>query len=87
MRSVGLPDKADSPLVVDANAVLPLAVGFQCLQLIAWWDAQAGELGSCVDLKQLASRDALDIAEAGDRTTAKQRPGVGARERADHAAF
>jgi len=42
VRSIGLPDKADSPPVVDANAVLALAVGLQRLELVARWDAQAG---------------------------------------------
>ena len=51
MRPVGLPDKADSPLVVDANALLGLTVGLQRLQLVARRDAQAGQLGGGVDLK------------------------------------
>jgi hypothetical protein len=38
-----------------------------------------------VDLKQLAPRDTLDIAEAGHRTAVKQGLGIGARERANHA--
>jgi hypothetical protein len=50
VRSIRLPYKADSPLVFDANAVLALAVGFQCLQLVTRWDAQAGEFRGGVDL-------------------------------------
>jgi len=80
VRSIRLPDKADSPLVIDANAVLTLAVGFQCFQLVAGRDAQAGEFGGGVDLKQFAPRDALDIAEAGYRAAVKQGFGVTARE-------
>jgi len=63
----------------------PFAVGFQCLQLVVRRDAQAVELRGGVDLKQLAPRDALDVAEAGYRTAVKQGLGIGARERANHA--
>jgi hypothetical protein len=44
------PLKTYPPLVVDADAVLALAVGFQCLQLVTRWDAQAGEFRGGVDL-------------------------------------
>jgi hypothetical protein len=87
VRPVGLPDKADSPLVVDANAVLALAVGLQCLQLIARRHTQAAEFRGGVDLKQLAPRDALDVAEAGYRAAVKQGLRIGARKRANHAQF
>ena len=87
LRMALSPEKANSPLVVDANAVLAPAVGLQCLQLVARWDAQAGKLGGRVDLKQLAPGDALDVAEAGNRAAVKQGLGVCARERADHAPF
>ena len=55
-----------------------------CLQLVAGRDAQAGEFRGGVDLKQLAPRDALEIAEAA---AAKQGLGIGAGERAHHAAL
>ena len=32
-----LPSEADAPLIVDANAELPLAVALECLQPIARW--------------------------------------------------
>jgi hypothetical protein len=85
VRSIGLPDKADSPPVVDVNAVLGLLVSLQRLQVDARRDAQGGELGGGVDLKQLAPRDALDVADAGYPTAAKQALGIGAREPANHA--
>jgi hypothetical protein len=40
-----------------------------------------------VDLEQLSPSDALDVAEAGYRVAMKQGLGIGARERANHAAF
>ena len=86
VSSVGLPDKTDPPLVVDADAVLAVAVGFQCLQLVARWDAQAAEFRGGMDLNPLAPRDALDVAEAGYLTAVKQGLGIGARERAESCA-
>jgi len=86
MRSIGLPDKADSPLVVDANAVLAFAVGLHRLQLVTRLDAQAGEFRGGMDLKRLTPRDALDVAEAGYRAAVKQGLSIRARERANHAA-
>jgi hypothetical protein len=65
--------------------VLALAVSFQRLELVAGRDAQAGEFRGGVKLKQLAPRDALDIAKAGNRATVKQGLGIGARERSNHA--
>lgn len=59
VRSVRLPDEADPPLVVDANAVLVFAVCLQRLQLVARRDAQAGQLAGGVDLKQLAPGGAI----------------------------
>jgi hypothetical protein len=69
---------ADPPRVVDAEAVLAFAVGFQCLQWVTRRDAQADEFRGGVDLKQLAPRDALDVAEAGYRTAAKDGLSIGA---------
>jgi hypothetical protein len=32
-----MPSKADSPLLVDADAVLPLAISLQCFQMVTGW--------------------------------------------------
>lgn len=65
---------------MDANAVLAPAVGLQCLDLVAGWDAQAGKFRGRVHLKQLLPRNALDIAKARYRLAVKQSLGIGARE-------
>ena len=39
--AVGVPHKADAPLVIDADAVLPFAVALQGFKLVVWRDSQA----------------------------------------------
>jgi hypothetical protein len=53
--------------------------------LVARRAAQAAEFRGGVNLKQLAPRDALDVAEAGCRTAVKLGLGIGARERTSRA--
>jgi hypothetical protein len=40
--SIG-PTKADPPLVVDTDAVLPYPITFQGLEAVSWWHAQRVE--------------------------------------------
>jgi len=35
-----VPCEADSPLVVDPNAVLPLSISFQLLQAVSGWSSE-----------------------------------------------
>jgi hypothetical protein len=83
VRSVGHPEKANPPPVVDADAVLLLSIGFQCFQVVAWRHTQATEFRGGLNLKQLAPRDALDVAEAEYRTAVKEGLGFGTRKRAN----
>ena len=55
------PDKANSPLIVDADAVLPLSISFQSFQLIAWRRAQVIKNRGPIKLLQLSKRRALNI--------------------------
>jgi len=48
VRATRLPDEADPPLVVGANAVLTVAVGVQRLKRVARRDTRAGEFGGPV---------------------------------------
>ena len=48
-----LPAKANPPLVVDADAVLALAVAFQGLQMVAIGDAQVLQAPGLVQEQQL----------------------------------
>jgi len=71
--------KSSSRISPDTHTVLALAVGFQCLPLVARRDAPAGEFRGGMNLKQLASRDALEIAEGRYGAAAKQGLGIDAR--------
>ena len=58
LRSVIGPDETDPVLVVDPDAVLPLPVLAERLQMVPWWDSQGGQ-GDCgVQLVELTLRDA-----------------------------
>jgi hypothetical protein len=57
------PSKANAPLIVDANAVLAVAVAFQLFQAIAWRGPQELESFRCIELRQLSGGDFRDRAE------------------------
>src|SRR3546814_13827480 len=56
-----LPAKTHAELVVDANAVLTLAVDAQCFKAVARRDTQAVEASRPVELFELASRDRKSV--------------------------
>jgi len=58
------PDKAHTPLIVDANAVLTSAIPFQGLQPIAWRGTQKLQRLRGRQLRQLALGHSLDRPEA-----------------------
>src|SRR3546814_8551045 len=58
-----LPAKTHAELVVDANAVLTLAVAAQCFKAVARRDTQVVEASRPVELFELASRHGFDAAE------------------------
>ena len=55
------PHKANSPLIVDADAVLPLPISSQSFELIAWRHAQIIKNQGPTKLLQLPKRRTLDI--------------------------
>ena len=57
------PMKADSPLIVDANAVLPLSVSMQRFKAVSGRPSQVPQLGSYIQLAKLSLSDALDAAK------------------------
>jgi hypothetical protein len=77
------PDKAEPELVVDADAVLAMAVSAERLQAIAWWDLQIIETAGGIEDGELAEGDASEASEAPHRLPFKQGPGVAAAERPD----
>jgi hypothetical protein len=55
------PDKTDTPLIVDADGVLPGPRAFQHLKTIAWWHAQIIEPRNSVDQKELHDGAFCDV--------------------------
>jgi hypothetical protein len=47
------PSKANAPLIIDANAVLAVAVAFQFSQAIAWRGPQEFESFRCIEFASL----------------------------------
>jgi hypothetical protein len=87
VRTVFTPDKANTPLVVDADAVLILALASERFELIARWNSQVGQHHRGVQLQQLAPRYPFDVPEPGYRPAAKKRFGIWAKEGMNHGVF
>jgi hypothetical protein len=84
IRAVFTPNKAHTPLVVDADAVLSLAIALERFELIARWYAKAGQISSRVKLQKLAPSHPLDVPEPRHRPALKKRLGVSAGKRMNH---
>jgi hypothetical protein len=63
------PDETNTPLVVDADAVLPFALAPQSLQPIARRRSQIAQLRSAIQLPQFAPRHMLDRSKLSARTS------------------
>jgi len=74
------PNKAETPLVVDPNAVLPLPVAVQCLQPIPRGRCQVAQFRGAIQLPKLASPDLLDCPKAAARLPAVKSFGLRAAE-------
>jgi hypothetical protein len=74
------PPKADSPLVVDADAVLPLPVTLQGLQSVTRRNPQIAEATRDLELAKLATRHVGTGFEAPDPVTARQGSSIRASE-------
>jgi hypothetical protein len=65
--SVGIfPNEANAPLIVNANAMLTLAVASQRLQAVARGSQQVPQRSRTMEIQQLSSRDSLKGPEAGN---------------------
>lgn len=67
------PTKADSPLIVDTDAVLSGAVTFQDLEPVAKWDAQILQTPRLVEVQEPTARDPLDGLQPRHAAVAEQR--------------
>jgi hypothetical protein len=79
-----LPAKADSPLVIAADAVLPLPVSLESLQLVPRQTRERPEILSRVQHAQLAKSLPLDGLKPTHRLAAEQALGLGCAARPDH---
>jgi len=79
------PLKADAPLLVDADAVLTLAVTLESFELIRRRDHEIAQIYRTVEIFELLARPLLDpTVESFHELSAKDRLGVLALERPDH---
>ncbi len=78
------PTETNTPLVVDADAVLPLTIALQRLQVIAWRNPQIVEHSGAMEVEQLAPRRTFDGTEPWDRNVIEEFLGVLAPEGLDH---
>jgi hypothetical protein len=86
-RAKARPYEADSPLVVDANTVLPLSIALQCLKVIARRGFQKVQSLRRIELSQLSFRDSHECPEPSGVPALVQCLRVFALERLDHAAM
>jgi hypothetical protein len=64
IRSIVFPDKTNSPLVIDSNAVLALAVTTQAFQPVTRQPGQVSQTGGLIQPVQAAFRLCLDTVES-----------------------
>jgi hypothetical protein len=79
------PFEANSPLIIDANAVLPMPVAFQRFKLIAWRLLEILKGSGAIQIEQFAPRRPLKGLKADDTTIIKKRGGIATSERLDNA--
>lgn len=78
------PLKANSPLIVDAYAVLPVAVALQAFQPVSRQVRERLQVGRRIQDIQFSQGGSLDGLEPADRFTTEEALGVRAAERPDH---
>ena len=79
------PYETNPPLIIDADAVLALAVVFQRLQVISGWCLQKCQCLCGIKLRKLSLGDLDQSLEPARALALVQRQGVLALERLDHA--
>jgi hypothetical protein len=78
------PNEAETPLVVDSDAIFPCSVAVQSFQAISGRRNQVSQFRGAVQLPKLPARDMLDGLKASDRLPMVKSPGFGGAERLDH---
>ena len=70
------PTKADTPLIVNTNAVLTGTITLECFKLISGWHSQIIKSASDLKLSKLSSRNLSDVHELPDTLAFRKRFGV-----------
>jgi hypothetical protein len=83
-RTFIAPRKAQTPLTVDADAVLAEAITFQRFESVAWRRLHRVQRGGVVQLRQAAHCHVSDVGESGAASSFEKLPRVFAFERLDH---
>lgn len=84
-RTSGCPDKADAPLIVNSDAVLPIACSVQLFEVVAGWNSKVTEGLGGVKNQELAVCSSLKVsAELADVSAFPHGVGSSVRERLDH---
>jgi len=78
------PSEADSPLIVDTNAVLPLPVAFQRFKLIAGRLSEILKGSGTIQIEEFAPRLPFKGLKTGNTMIIKQSGGVTTAKRFDH---
>jgi len=78
------PAKADSPLIVDPDAVLSLAIALQGLDPVARRDSEVFQMLGPMKVQELTSCNPFDRTKLRHVIIIEQRPGFGITERPYH---
>jgi hypothetical protein len=79
-----VPNKTNTPLVIDANAVLAFSISLERFKPIAWRNTQTGQFGCCMQLQKLAACHTFDVFEAWHGLAMEKGFSVGASKSNDH---
>jgi hypothetical protein len=85
MGSVGFPEEANAPLIVNADGVLPFAVALEGFQSVAGRDGKVAEFGDGMELGEFPQGNTLDVwREWPGSPILEEGGGFPANEGADH---
>jgi hypothetical protein len=78
------PDKAQSVLVIDSDAVLPLAVPLEGFQVVSWWHLQVIQGSGLVQVEELSTGNPFNVPKLRDVLIPKKGFGAFVFEGFDH---
>jgi hypothetical protein len=80
-----MPFKANAPLIVNPNTVLPFPFSLQCLQAVCWWNSKVAKVSGSMDHNQFPFSEPLNVLrQFAGKTAVKYFFGLFAFERLNH---